>query len=177
MPEARVSPTTPSAPSCQCHCNSQSFSRWLITGHFSINQRISDEAGKERQIDNIAAQRQQAAISKQQRLNCQDGCHGQKTCIRTQQDGQQQSSAQVSAGTSTGNGKIDHLCCKYESPQHTHQRRFLSLKIRTGFSRGIISQSGSRSPQRSANRRRYQGIRHMHRKRPPFVLRFLYIVV
>lgn len=87
-----------------------------------VNEGVGHQAGEEAQVEDVAAQRQQAAVREEEGLDGQDGRHNQEACIGAEQDGQNEAAAQVSAGPGARNGEVQHLAGKDEGSQHAHER-------------------------------------------------------
>jgi hypothetical protein len=133
-----------------------------LAGNLSVDERVSDETGKEREIEDVAAQRQQTAIGKKQRLDREDGRHGEEGSVGTQQDAEDHAAAEVTTRTGTGNREVDHLYGKDECPEDPHERHHAVVRFLLELPGAIGRETGSGRPHRATDERRNQRVCHMH---------------
>ena len=128
MPDALVSSTTLNAPSCRPDDGGNDRGRpgarraVLILRDRAVDERIGNERREESQVENVAAQGQQAAVREEERLHGQHRGDHQEGRVRPEQDRQDQAAAQVPARSRAGNREVDHLRGEDERAQHAHHR-------------------------------------------------------
>ena len=88
-----------------------------------VIRQVSREHAGDRHVEDIGAERQNAAILEDQRLDGQDGGHHHARGCRSQRAGQQRAAHQVSAGADADR-KVDHLGGEDEGAHHAQQGHF-----------------------------------------------------
>jgi hypothetical protein len=68
-----------------------------VSGNFLIDKGIGYKAGEKTKIKNITPQGEKPAVRKEQGLNSQDRSDGKKRGIRSKDDGENQTTSQMSA--------------------------------------------------------------------------------
>jgi hypothetical protein len=141
-----------------------------LTDNLSVDERVSNETRKEREIEDVAAQRQQTAIGKKQRLDREDGRHGEEGGVRAQQDAEDHASPEVTTRTSARNREVDHLRGKDERPKDSHERHDAVVRFLLEFPGAVDRETGSGRPHRATNQRRNQCVCHMHETSLPLYI-------
>jgi hypothetical protein len=94
-----------------------------------VHKGVGDKAGIYPQVPDIAAKREEAAISKEKSLYRQYRSHNQESGIWPEYNRKDHTPSQVPARTCAGDRKIDHLGREYKSPQHAHKRDYFFINI------------------------------------------------
>lgn len=127
MPDADVSNTTASAPSCSDTIAAASAAVVARPGRRreardpSI-ERVADEGRKKAEVEDVAAECKQPAVGEEEGLHDQHGGHDEESGIRPEQDCEQEAAAEMTARSRARDTEVDHLRCEQEGAQHAHQR-------------------------------------------------------
>ena len=124
-----------------------------VSGYHAVDQRIGDEGGEKSEVKDVAPEREQAAVGKKQRLHREHRRYHEQRGVGAEQDGQDQSAAEMTTRSGAGNREVDHLRGKDKCAEHTHHRNDVGVQRRLDLTRAIGDQSARYDPKCSAHRR------------------------
>ncbi len=97
-----------------------------------FQQRIDEEAWYDTHVEQIAAEREQTAVTEQQTLHGQDHAHHEVCRHRSEHRCEQKSAADMSRGAGSRDRKIHHLCRKYCCACRAHKQRLRIFLLEFG---------------------------------------------
>src|ERR1019366_8214919 len=126
-----------------------------------VIRQVSRQDADDRHVDDVGAQRQDAAVLKHQRLDGQDRAHHHARRRRPQRAGQQRAAHQVSAGADADR-EVDHLGGEDKCSHHAQQRHSSVVKSALRHADDVAHGRRRRRVQRSPHRGGEESVWYMH---------------